>query len=44
MEVWGALGYISFELPDTDIDRLTLKQLSQDVMKLKNEFLKKREI
>lgn len=38
LEVWKALGYISFELPDLEKNNLTLKQLSIELIKLREEF------
>jgi len=40
MEVWKALGYISFELPDPDSEKLSLRQLSAEIMELKRDFMK----
>lgn len=38
IEVWGALGFISFKLPE--IDAFSLKQLSKEVMTLKSVLSK----
>jgi len=37
VEVWRALGYISFELPEKENELLSVNQLSSVVMQLKNE-------
>lgn len=44
MEVWEALGYISFELPDLEAEKLSLKQLSAEIMELKKDLSKIRKI
>lgn len=38
LEVWKALGYINFELPDPEENKLTLRKLSSEIMELKNEL------
>lgn len=44
IEVWKALGYTSFELPDTQQVPLNTQQLTETIIQLKNdvEFLKQR--
>lgn len=38
MEVWEAMGYISFQLPDPEAESLSIDQLAQAVLKLQAEM------
>ncbi len=40
IEIWKALGYVSFELPNPESDNVSLQKLSAMVMQLKSEMEK----